>query len=146
METSQKMRIHSLAAGAAVAVIIAAAPSPVVAQAAPGCHNCGVVQSVHVFQQKPRHSPVGMIGGAVVGGLVGSQIGHGATNTVATVGGAAGGAYLGNKIGKNVEKQTRYKVVLRMDDGRTRTVTYAARPQFPVGSHVRLENGRMLPA
>ena len=216
METAQKMRIHPLAAGAAVAVIIAsgvgvaamtghlpgsnaapgaaqplaaapapAAPEPAVppapapapvaaaplspsqqiaaeatattapppaqvaqaAPAAPACHNCGVVESVRAYQDKPRNSPVGMIGGAVVGGLVGNQFGHGTTNTLATVGGAAGGAYVGNEIGKKYQNgNTRYKVVLRMDDGRTKTVTYAARPQFAAGSHVRLENGRMLPA
>ena len=143
METTQKIRNHSLAA---VAVMMALAPSLVVAQAAPGCHNCGVVESVHAYQQKPKNSPVGMIGGAVVGGLVGNQFGHGTTNTLATVGGAAGGAYVGNKVGQKVQTKTQYKVVLRMDDGRTKTVTYKARPQFAVGSHVRLENGRMLPA
>jgi hypothetical protein len=75
-----------------------------------------------------------MIGGAVVGGLVGNQIGHGTTNTLATVGGAAGGAYVGNEIGKRVETHTRYKVVVRMDDGRKKTFSYAARPQFAAGS------------
>ena len=147
METLQKTRIHPLAAGAAVAVIMAAASPAVLAQAAPGCHNCGTVQSVRAYQDKPRNSPVGMIGGAVVGGLVGNQFGHGTTNTLATVGGAAGGAYVGNEIGKKYQNgRTHYKVTLRMDDGRTKTVTYATRPQFAAGSHVRLENGRMLPA
>jgi outer membrane lipoprotein SlyB len=85
-----------------------------------------------------------MVGGGVVGALVGSQIGHGSTNTIATVGGAAGGAYLGNKIGQKVEAKTRYRVVVRMDDGRIRTVTYAAQPGFTTGSHVRVENGRLV--
>jgi outer membrane lipoprotein SlyB len=127
----------------------APAPAPVAqaAPAAPACANCGVVQSVSAYQVKPRNSTVGMIGGAVVGGVVGNQIGDGGLNTLATLGGAAGGAYVGNEIGKRMEKgKTRYKVVLRMDDGRTRTLTYASRPQFAAGSHVRLENGRMLPA
>jgi outer membrane lipoprotein SlyB len=209
MQTPQKFRIHPLAAGAAVAVIIAsavavaamtgslpgsnAAPAPAqplaavatpvpaapepaappsapspsqviaaqalattapqpapVAQAAPdvpACANCGVVQSIEPYQLKPRNSTAGMIGGAVVGGLVGNQIGDGTTNAIATVGGAAGGAYLGNEIGKRVEKgRTRYRVVLRMDDGRTKTVTYSHPPAYGVGTHVRLGNGRMLPA
>jgi outer membrane lipoprotein SlyB len=202
METTPKFRIHPLAAGAAVAVIIAsavavaamtghlpgsnaapgatqqlavapptpatpppyvappyvapapavipppeAAPPPpaAVAQAAPACANCGVVESVNTYHVKPKNSTVGMIGGGVVGALVGNQFGHGTTNTIATVGGAAGGAYVGNEIGKRVEKgTTRYKVVVRMDDGRTKTVTYAAPPEFAAGSHVRLENGRLV--
>jgi outer membrane lipoprotein SlyB len=205
METAQKIRIHPLAAGAAVAVIIASAvavaamtgylpgsnatpntaqqleqlaaaptapvvappyvapapyvaPQPAVApapeyappppapveQAAPSCPNCGVVQSVSAYQQKPERSVPGMIGGAVVGGLVGHQIGHGTTNTLATVGGAAGGAYLGNKIGQKVQTKTRYKVVVRLDSGKTRTFTYAAQPGFHEGSYVRVENGKLV--
>ena len=87
-----------------------------------------------------------MVGGGVVGALVGSQFGHGTTNTLATVGGAAGGAYLGNEVGKKVEARTRYRVVLRMDDGRTKTVTYSSPPAFAAGTHVRLENGRLVQA
>ena len=215
METLQKMRIHPLAAGAAVAVIIASgvgiaamtghlpgssaepsavaqySPAPVaavpvesaehraardqgareeaarqdaredaerdrvrqqqmagasqqpLAQATP-CPNCGVVESVNAYQQQPKKSVAGMVGGGVVGALVGNQIGHGSTNAIATVGGAAGGAYLGNEIGKKVQTTTRYRAVVRMDGGGTKTVTYAARPGFSAGSHVRVENGTLV--
>ena len=143
LSPSQKIAEEALATTARAP---APAPAPV-AQAAPACTNCGVVQSVEAYRVKPKNSTVGMIGGAVVGGLVGNQIGDGTTNAIATVGGAAGGAYVGNEIGKRVEKgKTRYRVTLRMDDGRTRTVTYANPPAYAVGTHVRLENGRMLPA
>jgi len=172
METLQKIRLHPLMAGAAVAAIIAsagvaaappypseatplyppgaqayppAAPAyPPTAQAAPSCPNCGVVASVSAYRQKPRHSVVGMVGGGVVGALVGNEIGNG--STLATVGGAAGGAYLGNKVGQKVQSTTRYKVVVRMDGGGTRTVTYASRPAFVAGSHVRVENGKLVQA
>jgi outer membrane lipoprotein SlyB len=215
METLQKMRIHPLAAGAAVAVIIASgvgiaamtghlpgsnaessavgqySPAPVAAvpvesaehraardqgareeaarqdareqaerdrvrqqqmAAAPqqplaqatNCANCGVVESVNSYQQHPSKSVVGMVGGGVVGALVGNQFGHGTTNTIATVGGAAGGAYLGNEVGKKVQTTTHYRVVVRMDGGGTKTVSYAAQPGFSVGSHVRVENGRLV--
>jgi len=142
---SQVIATEAMAPRAAPAQVAQAAPAPVErAPAAPACHNCGVVQSVSAVQAKPRNSPVGMIGGAVVGGLVGNQIGHGTTNTLATVGGAAGGAYVGNEIGKRVETHTRYKVVVRMDDGRKKTFSYAARPQFAAGSPVRVENGTLV--
>ena len=85
-----------------------------------------------------------MVGGGVVGALVGNEIGDG--STLATLGGAAGGAYLGNKVGQKVQSTTRYRVVVHMDGGGTRSVSYAQRPGFAVGSHVRLENGRLLPA
>jgi outer membrane lipoprotein SlyB len=150
METLRKIRVHPMAVGLAAALIafasaeIAAAPPPMSAQAAPGCHNCGVVASVSAYKQKPKRSVVGMVGGGVLGAVVGSEIGNG--STLATVGGAAGGAYLGNKVGQKMQSSTRYKVVLRMDSGGTRSVTYAQRPNVAVGSHVRLENGRLMPA
>ena len=144
MQMTRKMSIHSLMAGAAVAVIIAAAPPPAVAQAGPGCANCGVVTSVKPVRQQARTSKVGLIGGAVVGGLVGNEIGDG--NPLATAGGAVGGAYLGNKIGQRVQSGTRYRVVVRMDNGGTRTLTYASNPGFRTGSHVRVVNGRLVSA
>lgn len=50
--------------------------------------------------QAPRNSPVGIATGAVVGGLLGSQVGGGNGRTLATVAGAVGGGYLGNKMGQ----------------------------------------------
>ena len=145
MEITRKMKIlHPLMAGAALAVMMAAAPPLAVAQAGPGCANCGVVASVRAVQQKPRTSKVGLIGGGVVGALVGNEIGDG--NPLATAGGAVGGAYLGNKIGQKVQGRTRYRVVVRMDNGGTRTLSYASHPGVRVGSHVRVQNGRLMQA
>lgn len=140
METLQKMRIHSLAAAAVVLMIASVAP------AVAACPDCGVVQSINAYQQKGKGTLVGKVGGGVVGALVGSQFGHGTTNTVATVGGAAGGAYLGNEVEKKVKTKTHYKVVVRMNGGGTKTFSYAAQPGFHVGSHVRVENGRLVQA
>lgn len=47
-----------------------------------------------------QNSPVGIGLGAVVGGLLGNQVGGGNGKTLATVAGAVGGAYLGNEIAK----------------------------------------------
>ena len=38
--------------------------------------------------------------GAVVGGLLGNQVGGGNGKTLATIAGAVGGGYLGNEIAK----------------------------------------------
>ncbi len=46
------------------------------------------------------NSPIGMGIGAVVGGLVGSQVGGGNGKTLATIAGAVGGGYLGNEVAK----------------------------------------------
>jgi uncharacterized protein YcfJ len=60
------------------------APAPVYQQPAPAAHN----------------SAVGIGVGAVVGGLLGSQIGGGNGRTLATIAGAVGGGYVGNEIAK----------------------------------------------
>ena len=60
------------------------APAPVYQQPAPVAHN----------------SPIGIGIGAVVGGLLGNQIGGGEGKTLATIAGAVGGGYVGNEIAK----------------------------------------------
>ncbi len=59
-------------------------------------------QPVYQQQQRarPANSPVGIATGAVVGGLLGNQVGHGNGRTLATVAGAVGGGYLGNMAGQ----------------------------------------------
>ena len=46
---------------------------------------------------------VGTVGGAVVGGAIGSEITGG--STLGTVGGAAAGGYVGNKLGERWEER-----------------------------------------
>jgi uncharacterized protein YcfJ len=56
-----------------------------------------------VYQQPApvaQNSPVGIGVGAVVGGLIGSQVGGGNGRTLATIAGAVGGGYVGNEIAK----------------------------------------------
>jgi uncharacterized protein YcfJ len=48
-------------------------------------------------------SGVGIAAGAVIGGLLGNQVGDGRGRTLATVAGAVGGGYFGNEV----EKRTR---------------------------------------
>jgi uncharacterized protein YcfJ len=47
-----------------------------------------------------RNSPVGIGLGAVIGGVLGSQVGSGDGKTLATIAGAIGGGYLGNEVAK----------------------------------------------
>lgn len=74
-----------------------------------------------VTRQAPPQDPNRIAGtaiGAVVGGVLGHQIGGGRGRTAATVGGAALGGYAGNQIQENMQKsdtettqQTRCKTV-----------------------------------
>jgi len=60
------------------------------------------VAQTEVVRQPPaaQNSPVGIGVGAVVGGLLGSQVGGGNGRTLATIAGAVGGGYVGNEIAK----------------------------------------------
>jgi outer membrane lipoprotein SlyB len=105
------------------------------------CATCGVVAAVTPVKQKGEGSGVGAVGGAVVGGLLGSAVGKGDGKKVATVLGAVGGGYAGNEIEKRHKATTVYQVRVRMDDGTTRTVTQTTAPA--VGTKVKVEGSTL---
>lgn len=108
------------------------------------CADCGVVEAVNLVEHKGEGSYLGMIGGGVVGALLGSQIGQGRGTTVAEIAGAAGGAYAGNEIEKRMKTSKHYEVVVRLQNGGSRTFSYPAQPAFRAGSQVRVENGTLV--
>jgi uncharacterized protein YcfJ len=65
------------------------------------CHDETVT---HSAPPKDQHRIAGTAIGAVVGGLVGHQIGGGKGKTLATVAGAVGGGYAGNRIEASRQK------------------------------------------
>ncbi len=113
----------------------AAAPAPQV------CGNCGVIESIHEVNTRAEGSGVGAAGGAVVGGLLGNQVGGGHGRQLATVLGAVGGAVAGNQIEGNVRATRSYNIVVRLDNGKTRTVHQSAAPNWRQGDRVRVVNG-----
>jgi outer membrane lipoprotein SlyB len=137
-------------AALAVAVVAMFGMAPAV-QAAPSghgsaarCTSCGTVVSIHTYQRAAAHgSGLGVAGGAVVGGLLGNQIGGGTGRTLATVAGAVGGGYAGNEIEKNVRKTTVTQVRVRMDNGSVRNFTESGGSRWHSGQHVRVRNGAL---
>ncbi|NKA33043.1 glycine zipper 2TM domain-containing protein [Ralstonia solanacearum] len=97
-----------------------------------------------ITAQQGNETGLGMIGGAVVGGLLGNQIGNGNGRTLATVAGAVGGGYAGHEAENYYHRDTSYNVSVRMDNGATRTFTYKAAPGFQVGDRVHVENGSLV--
>jgi len=130
-----------------------AAPKPVhvqrgTVQAAPQrqasaavCATCGKVESVNAVKQKGEGTGLGVVGGAVVGGLLGSQVGGGSGKNVATVLGAVGGGVAGNEVEKRSRSTTVYQVRVRMDDGTLRTVTQGTAPAL--GQKVTVEGSTL---
>lgn len=107
------------------------------------CASCGRIESVRAIQQVAKPSGVGIAAGAVLGGILGNQVGSGNGRTLATVAGAVGGGYAGNEVEKRSRSTVSYQVRVRMDDGRLRTFPYAAQPGWTAGERVRVVNGQL---
>jgi outer membrane lipoprotein SlyB len=121
------------------------APKPVqVAAAEPTwCGNCGNVESVRAIKHRAEGSGLGAAGGAVIGGLLGNQIGGGSGRQIATVAGAVGGAVVGNQVEGNMKATTSYEIRVRLDDGTLRTFKQTSAPQWSSGDRVRIVKGRL---
>lgn len=113
------------------------------ASAKAGCANCGVVETVRMVQLEGNASGLGAVAGGVTGALVGNQFGRGGGNTAMTLIGAAGGAYAGNSIEKNMNRQTAYRITVRMDDGAYRTISQSHVPAVAAGDKVKVVNGNV---
>ncbi|SAL69210.1 lipoprotein [Caballeronia peredens] len=106
----------------------------------------GEVTAVNAVQTAQPTSGIGAIGGAVVGGLAGTQIGNGRGRTAATIIGAIGGGLAGNQIEHVVHKATTYQVQVRMNDGNLRTFNYETAPGVAIGQKVRVSGETLTPA
>jgi outer membrane lipoprotein SlyB len=109
--------------------------------AAPVCQNCGVVESVREVSTRGDGSGLGAAGGAVVGGLLGNQVGGGHGKEAMTVVGAIGGAFAGNQIEKQARATRSYETTVRMNNGSSRTVAQAAQPEWHDGDRVKIVDG-----
>lgn len=119
-------------------------PSQAAAQApaAQVCSSCGEVIGVRAVRHTPKTSGVGIAGGAIVGGLLGNQIGGGNGRTLATVAGAVGGGYAGNEVEKSTRTTTSYVVDVRMDNGKSRSFPQSG-DNWRAGDRVRVVNGHL---
>lgn len=128
---------------AVAAAVVASSASTAKAAAVSPCANCGTVQEVTARQKKGKGSGLGLIAGAVVGGVVGNQFGKGTGNTVTTVGGAVAGGMVGNEIEKNSNKRTEYVTKIKMDDGTVRE--FKLEQSYAVGARVTVDGDKVQP-
>lgn len=119
------------------------APEPVAKKAPAACSNCGVVESVRSVEHRQQASGVGAVGGAVLGGLLGNQVGSGHGRQAATVVGAVGGAVAGNHIEGNMKTTHTWNIVVRMDNGSKRTIQQSSQPSWREGDSVRVVKGQL---
>jgi outer membrane lipoprotein SlyB len=123
--------------------IVKSKPVQVAAAEPKWCGNCGNVESVRTIKQRAEGSGLGAAGGAVIGGLLGNQIGGGTGRQLATVAGAVGGAVVGNQVEGNMKATTSYEIRVRLDDGSLRTFKQSSQPQWRSGDRVRIVKGRL---
>jgi uncharacterized protein YcfJ len=75
-----------------------------------------VCEDVVVTRQKPvkdEHKILGTATGAILGGVLGNQVGGGTGKKLATVAGAVAGGYAGNKVQKNMQDRDTYTTTER---------------------------------
>jgi uncharacterized protein YcfJ len=92
----------------------AQAPAPAPHKAPRPHHSTQVAQASQADYERPRQQApqpqpqqpnyVGIGAGAVIGGLLGNQVGSGRGRTLATVAGAIGGGMLGNEVQKRQQE------------------------------------------
>ena len=117
-----------------------------VASAAPArkwCGNCGNVESVHEVTQRAQGSGLGAAGGAVIGGLLGNQVGGGDGRKLATVAGAVGGAVVGNRVEGNMKATHSWEIRVRLDDGSSRTFHRDSLDGYSTGDRVKVVDGAL---
>jgi outer membrane lipoprotein SlyB len=98
----------------------------------------GTVESVRNVTIVNPESGVGTMGGAALGGIAGSQIGHGSGSAAAGVAGAIAGGLLGNRVEANANQRPGFEITVRLDSGELRAITQAADEMFRPGERVRL--------
>jgi outer membrane lipoprotein SlyB len=122
---------------AAVPAPVAVPPAPV--KAVPS-NRAGEITSIEPIRTRPQGSGAGAVVGGVLGAVVGNQFGHGFGRAALTGAGAVGGALAGNNVERNYkEGVSGYRVVIRLDNGRTRVFDRSQVGNLHVGDRVRLD-------
>ncbi|MBQ0723958.1 MAG: glycine zipper 2TM domain-containing protein [Cycloclasticus sp.] len=105
------------------------------------CADCGVIVSTQLINNVKNTSGIGLVSGAVVGGLLGSKVGGGRGKDLATVAGAVGGAVAGNEIEKSSSATQHYEITVRFDNGSSRVFNQVNQPTWQSGDRVRVIDG-----
>lgn len=103
------------------------------------CDLCGKVEDLRQETRKGKGGAMGIVGGALAGGVLGNQVGGGDGKKIATVGGAVAGAVAGNEVQKRLGKRKVWVSSVRMKDGSVKLHEQEAVPVWKLGDTVRAE-------
>ena len=135
---SFSLKVPAIATAAGLCLALAFAPS-----AGAACPTCGTVTDVKTVKKEGEASGVGAVAGGVLGGVLGHQVGSGRGNTAATIVGAGAGAYAGHQVEKNQKSTTSYQVVVKMEDGKSRTFNFSKETSYRVGDKIKVVDGKL---
>lgn len=106
------------------------------------CLGCGRVESTQPIGTGGDPSGVGVVGGAVIGGVLGHQVGGGTGKQLATLAGAVGGALAGNEVEKQMRApEQRQRITIRFDDGSSQVFEEAGAARWQAGDRVQVVKG-----
>jgi len=130
-----------------VVLLVAALSMTACAVAPPGAGLTGTGQVLAI--QESRHvdataSAASQMGGALMGGAIGSLFGGGRGRGIMTGVGAAAGTIAGASAAQQNATLV-WDIVIRFDDGIDRTLRVSQPPQVRPGQRVRVFNGAVLP-
>jgi outer membrane lipoprotein SlyB len=112
-------------------------------EAKAACPGCGTVTEVKTIKKEGEGSGTGAVVGGVLGGVLGHQIGSGRGNTAATIVGAGAGAYAGHQVEKNQKSTTSYQVIVKMEDGKSRTFNFSKETSYRVGDKIKVVDNKL---
>ncbi|WP_250516215.1 glycine zipper 2TM domain-containing protein [Caballeronia sp. INDeC2] len=97
------------------------------------------VRGVTIENNNGESSPLGALGGGLLGAVAGSAVGRGHGSLLAGVIGGLAGAVAGDQVQDHLERQKGLEITVRLDNGDLRAITQSADGQmFYAGQRVRL--------
>jgi outer membrane lipoprotein SlyB len=99
------------------------------------------VEAVRQVMIQRDSKGIGVVGGAVVGGLAGSSVGGGRGQDIATVLGAIGGMVAGQAIEEKANQRPGLEITVKYDSGETRIIVQEADVDVKPGDRVQVITG-----
>lgn len=97
----------------------------------------GVIINVRPVTIATENGDVGQLAGGIVGGVAGSMVSDNTlVQTIGAVGGAVLGGYVGGKTQEGLSSQRGMEYIVKLDSGRTVTLTQGDDVVFSVGQSV----------
>jgi outer membrane lipoprotein SlyB len=109
-----------------------------------GCENCGQILRIESIGQRGT-SGGGAVLGAIIGGALGNQVGKGDGRKAATIAGAVAGGVIGNEVERDGQRRSYFRILVRMDSGRTRAFEQYRIYDLRRGDRVYIDNGLVVP-